>query len=95
MTARRETSANLLILLVWIMASLISFPMHIDSPGFARWAEDFEKAQCSPPWGSNSSGYVWMKIILEFIIPLVVITISQVFILNIIIVSVIIVVTIF
>ena len=64
----------------WIMALVISLPMHIDYPGFSTWSQSFdgESTSCAPINDPGSAGYSIFSAILGFILPAIVIIVLNV-----------------
>ena len=57
---------TILIMFAWVMALVISLPMHITYPGFSSWYSSYA---CSPMDDLDSAGYRIFSAILEFIVP--------------------------
>ena len=57
---------TILIMFAWVMALVISLPMHITYPGFSCWYNSYA---CSPMDDLDSAGYRIFSAILEFIVP--------------------------
>ena len=64
-------TTTVMIVSAWIMAFIISSPMHLDIPGFSTFPKMTEEASvdCMPPVDPDSLGFVLYSSTLAFFIP--------------------------
>lgn len=67
---------NVLIVLAWVVACVISFPMYVNVKSFSNWRRVVERhtETCAPPTDPASAGYVIYAGTMAFIVPAVVLT---------------------